>query len=44
MDRIQGRWVSGGLTMFRWAVYTLLVLAICQYAPFRGREFIYFQF
>jgi D-alanyl-lipoteichoic acid acyltransferase DltB (MBOAT superfamily) len=44
MNGIQSRWMSGGLTVFRWAVYTLLVFAICQYAPFRGREFIYFQF
>jgi D-alanyl-lipoteichoic acid acyltransferase DltB (MBOAT superfamily) len=43
-DRIQSPWVSGGFTVFRWAVYTLLVFALCQYGPFRGREFIYFQF
>jgi hypothetical protein len=30
--------------VLRWALYTLIVLAICQYGPFRGREFIYFRF
>jgi hypothetical protein len=39
-------WVHGRALQptFRWAVYTAGTLAVLQFAPFRGREFIYFQF
>lgn len=36
-----GAWV---MRPVRWAVYTMIVLGICEYGPFRGRDFIYFQF
>jgi hypothetical protein len=42
--RTHGPRMMGARIAIRWALYTALLLTTLALAPFRGREFIYFQF